>query len=648
MKLHHKLLLGFSLIALLVGCVGYVAQEMNARVAHEVVELERGAVHELVLTGELAATLQTAHEAVRARAEGDAAQAPAIDSMLAQAAGHLGDIRSVVTNRSRNHRAGEEERETLEALTTGLQQYRSQVLDLNRRMARRTGEGPAYFRTVLAAQYHNALRPSLARYRTGARQRVDAAAAAVRAQTAQADRFLFFAVLRAIGLTLVLGIGIAHTISEPLLLLVDAARRVGRGRLQGGVPVRGSGEVGDLGAAFNEMVEGLGRTTVSRRYFHNVLASMADPLLVIDEAGTVQLGNQALLEALEREREEVVGEPLSALLVEGEALVRRVLAEARALGHTGNHEVGFRRRSGGVLPVSFSAALMRGDEGEVQGVVCVARDVTEQKRVERALVEARERAEEARVEAERAREAAEAVSRMKSNFLANMSHEVRTPLSGIIGAAQVLHGQLGGEPQEMAGIIERAGIRLLSTVNSVLDMARIDAGEMEPYREPLRLAAEVEDAQSVLRSLAEADGLRLETVERTAAVWALADQAYLHRILVNLIGNALKFTEAGGVTVEVDADADAAVLRVIDTGVGISADFLPHLFDDFKQESSGWTRHHEGSGLGLAITKKLVELLGGRIEVASTKGAGTTVTVRLPRVMPEGAPAAGTGAASEA
>jgi signal transduction histidine kinase len=117
-------------------------------------------------------------------------------------------------------------------------------------------------------------------------------------------------------------------------------------------------------------------------------------------------------------------------------------------------------------------------------------------------------------------------------------------------------------------------------------------------------------------------------------VWAAADPSCLHRILCNLVGNAIKFTREGEVGVELSAEGDAAVVRVHDTGIGIDTRFLPHLFEDFKQESTGWGRHHEGTGLGLAITKRLVELMGGTIAVESAKDAGSTFTVRLPRLEP--------------
>jgi signal transduction histidine kinase len=295
-----------------------------------------------------------------------------------------------------------------------------------------------------------------------------------------------------------------------------------------------------------------------------------------------------------------------------------LLAEVLRTSYAGNQEAALRQHDGGTLPVALSAAVMRNGEGEVLGVVCVATDLTQQKRVEAELIRAKEQAEEA--------------ARLKSNFLANMSHEIRTPLNGIIGSAQVLSGEMDDEQREVVEIIHRSGLRLLGTINSVLDMARIEAGELRPNVEPVRLRDEAADVLSMLRSLADEKKLTLTLTEHDDNVWASVDPSCLHRILCNLVGNAIKFTREGEVSVELSAEGDDAVVRVRDTGIGIDTRFLPHLFEDFKQESTGWGRNHEGTGLGLAITKRLVELMSGTIEVESAKDVGTTFTVRLPRL----------------
>ena len=630
MKLYQKLLLGFALVALLVGCVGYVAQTMNRRVESGVRHLSESAVpemsHAIEMTLALRESLASARDLVAGRRE-DAAED--LQQALGTFEEHLAESRSATAKgRARAERweqsgdliAADERLASLATLSVAFGTYQRQVEQLIELAGARSSRARAA--TLLAdsveTTFEYALLPPLAQYRTSASLSFAAETEAVHVQLTQADRMLFVAVLLAIGMTLVLGILIANSISGPILSLTEATRFVGRGHLDYRLDVRSQDEVGDLTDAFNAMTEELSRTTVSKHYLDTIIHSMADPLLVVDAAGVIEMANEAAGAAVGRPAALLVGRSLGHLLGGGEAEAETLVAEVVRAGYSGNRETQLREGDGPGLPVSFSAAAMRGDEGEVLGIVCVAKDLTPQKHVEAELIRAKEQAEE--------------VSRLKSNFLANMSHEIRTPLTGIIGSTQVLTGELGGEHLEMVEIIQRASIRLLGTINSVLDMARIEAGELHPLAEPVCVADEAEHTLDVLRTLADGKGLTLSLDERTPGVWAAADPGCLHRILNNLIGNAIKFTRKGGVAVEVDAADGWAVLRVRDTGIGVDESFLPYLFENFKQESTGFDRSHEGTGLGLAITKQLVDLMDGTVEVESAKGVGSTFTVRLPQV----------------
>ena len=232
-----------------------------------------------------------------------------------------------------------------------------------------------------------------------------------------------------------------------------------------------------------------------------------------------------------------------------------------------------------------------------------------------------------------AKEAAEEVSRLKSGFLANMSHEIRTPLTGIIGFAAVLAKELPEEHREFAELIQTSGRRLMEMLNSVLDLAKLEANRMALDHHQIDLFAEASKVVGLLRPLAEEKNLSFEFEPDAAAeaVFICGDRAALHRILHNLIGNAIKFTDEGGVTVRAWSEDDIAGLEVTDTGVGMDASFLPHVFEEFRQESSGVMRSHQGSGLGLAITKRLIELMGARIEVRSAKHEGSTFRVSFTR-----------------
>lgn len=229
---------------------------------------------------------------------------------------------------------------------------------------------------------------------------------------------------------------------------------------------------------------------------------------------------------------------------------------------------------------------------------------------------------EAEVSLRAAQERAEAAARRSSGLLASIGHEIRTPLTALVGFSEALDAVVAPEHRDVSGLIVRSGHQLLSTIDSVLDLARLETSPVELA--PVDVAAEVEAAAQLLRPLAERKGLRLDV--RVADTPAMpADAVLLVRIVHNLVGNALLFTEEGGVTVEVEAEDAGVVLRVHDTGESVNDAFLPRRTDAFRDDAEP---EEEG---GLAITRRLVDLLGGTLDVASRRGEGTTFTVRLPR-----------------
>ncbi|NBC18002.1 MAG: PAS domain S-box protein [Bacteroidetes bacterium] len=263
------------------------------------------------------------------------------------------------------------------------------------------------------------------------------------------------------------------------------------------------------------------------------------------------------------------------------------------------------------------------EQGEVLYLVGYGMDVTERTEYEHHLKEAKEQAED--------------LARLKSAFLANMSHEIRTPLTGIIGFASVLDDEVSEEHREIVTLIRHSGERLMETLNSVLDLARLEAGALDIEPTLLNLIEEVTETARLFQSMSDEKDLPLRIETPRQPVHALLDRAALHRVLSNLLSNAIKFTESGHVALTLTVEDDDAVITVEDTGIGISDDFMPHLFDEFKQESTGLARSHTGSGLGLAITRRLVEQMGGAIEVESTKGEGTCFILRFSRAIPDAA-----------
>ncbi|NBB73507.1 MAG: PAS domain S-box protein, partial [Bacteroidetes bacterium] len=285
-------------------------------------------------------------------------------------------------------------------------------------------------------------------------------------------------------------------------------------------------------------------------------------------------------------------------------------------------ETTHRRKDGTTYPVEVRLQLSREETRPV--FIAIALDITERTRRERELVDAKERAEE--------------MSRLKSAFLANMSHEIRTPLTSIIGFADVLGGQVEGTTRELIGMIRESGKRLEETLTSVLDLAKIEGESMRVRPDRVDLAEEVRTAAGIFRPKAEAKGLNLEVDVPTGPTAATLDPRVLRRILSNLVSNAVKFTSEGRVTVRLRPSGDnRATIEVEDTGIGIAEEQMTHIFDEFVQESAGFTREYEGVGLGLSITRRLVQLLGGTVEAESEKGRGSIFRVRLPREHPGGA-----------
>jgi signal transduction histidine kinase/DNA-binding NarL/FixJ family response regulator len=232
---------------------------------------------------------------------------------------------------------------------------------------------------------------------------------------------------------------------------------------------------------------------------------------------------------------------------------------------------------------------------------------------------------------EQKRQEAERATQAKSEFLARMSHEIRTPLNAVIGMGDVLAAtELTAEQRRCVGVLQRNGTALLHLINDILDMAKVEAGKMElesaafDLRDAMARALETVEARATLKGLT----LR-STIAPGTPVWLVGDPNRLRQVLINLLGNSLKFTERGGLEVRVEPDPRDSTpgrlrFAVSDTGIGIPADKLDLVFGSFTQADTSTTRQYGGTGLGLAISQQLVELMGGRIGVESTPGVGST------------------------
>ncbi|MEA2661971.1 MAG: hypothetical protein QOH08_1543, partial [Chloroflexota bacterium] len=285
--------------------------------------------------------------------------------------------------------------------------------------------------------------------------------------------------------------------------------------------------------------------------------------------------------------------------------------------------------------------LSRGDE--VLGVIILVRikvrpfDQREIELVESFAKQAAIAIENVRLFNEIQRKSAqlEVADRHKSEFLANMSHELRTPLNAIIGFSEVLiqrmFGELNVQQADYLEDILSSGRHLLSLINDILDLSKIEAGRMELELAPFSLVAALNNAVTLVRERASSHGIRLELEVVPPLDTVLADERKLKQAVVNLLANAVKFTPDGG-TVRVRAERENGEIRlaVHDTGIGIAPEDQRRIFEEFQQASHHGERSREGTGLGLALTKRMVELHGGTITVDSVPGKGSTFTIALP------------------
>ena len=361
---------------------------------------------------------------------------------------------------------------------------------------------------------------------------------------------------------------------------------------------------------------------VEARY-RDLLESTPDAIVIANGTGRVVYANLHAEQLFGYSRTELIGRSVEVLLPSRYRTAhvqhrRAFFAQPRHREMGAGLTLHGQRRDGTEFPVEISLSPIETDEGLL--VASAIRDVTERRRIEQTLQQA---------------------NRLKSEFLANMSHELRTPLNGILGLSEVLVdervGPLNPKQREFLNDILGCGNHLLQLINDVLDLSKIEAGKVEVHAGPVRLSEAVEDACAVVAPLAQSKRIEMHCMMSQDVGVVQLDAQKLRQVLLNLLSNAVKFTNDGGrIDVSTGFDADGELeLQVRDSGIGIRAEDMAHLFVEFHQLDSGNDRRYPGSGLGLALTRKLVELQGGRIEVSSEFGRGTTFTVHLPHAVVE-------------
>jgi PAS domain S-box-containing protein len=383
-------------------------------------------------------------------------------------------------------------------------------------------------------------------------------------------------------------------------------------------------------------------------YTRSLIESNVDALMTTDPRGIITDVNRQTEALTGCTRDELIGAPFRNYFTDAdraEAAINRVLAE----GKVTDYELTARARDGTLTEVSYNATTFHDRDRRLQGVFASARDVTELKRYERTLQQTNAELETA--------------SRMKSEFLANMSHELRTPLNAIIGFSEVLRDGLVGPMSEQqrtfTGDILRSGQHLLSLINDILDLSKVEAGKMLLDLDPVEVSSLFVNSLTIVREKAASRRIRLALEAENGLGAILVDARKVKQIVYNLLSNAVKFTGDGGVVTlraarvardrvaQLDGKpgrafapsentfAEFLEISVSDSGIGIAAEDLEHLFKPFSQIDSGLARRFEGTGLGLAMVKLLADLHGGSVAVESEAGVGSRFTVWLPLRRPE-------------
>ena len=373
---------------------------------------------------------------------------------------------------------------------------------------------------------------------------------------------------------------------------------------------------------------------LASQYSLSLIEASRDPLVTISSAGKIMDMNEATVKITGMTREKLTGTDFLDYFTEPQK-AREVYQEVFSKGFVADSPLTLRHKDGKLTEVLFNGSVYKDDKGNVLGVVVVARDITDQKRFENELIESKRNAELATKKAEES-------TKLKETFLANMSHEIRTPMNAIIGFSDILSKRkLGEQEKEYVKTIKLAGENLLTIINDILDISKIEAGMMTFEENNFNIKETFKSLQEMLMGKAKEKNLELVfSCDKDIPDTLLGDQTRLMQIIINLTGNAIKFTQKGKVQVNVrvlkiENENPVLEFSIKDTGIGIPNDQLQNIFERFRQADLHTTRRYGGTGLGLSIAKQLVELQGGTLSVRSELKVGSEFSFCIPYKKPK-------------
>lgn len=437
---------------------------------------------------------------------------------------------------------------------------------------------------------------------------------------------------------------LARLLTKPIDALVAAIKDVVEGKYQR-VRLRETySEFAPILADFQFMADAVASREASLRAseqkLHTILENVDACIYLKDTEGRYLFANQQCLELWGLPMEKIIGLTDEALFDAQMAMqIRDNDRQVLTCGEVSRREeTGASLKTGQIATYWAIKMPLRQPDGSIYALCGISVDITDRKRTEEELIRYKDHLEDEvqqrTVDLEAARKAAETANLAKSVFLANMSHELRTPLNAILGFSSLMYKDslLSAAQRDNLGIINRSGEHLLNLINDVLDMAKIEAGSVQLECAPLDLGYLVRDITDLMQIRAQEKGVRLQVDQSSKFPrYIKGDELRLRQVLLNLVGNALKFTEQGGVTVRLaseDGETTHLLIDIEDTGPGIKPEDRQKIFEPFRQV--GELSLQKGTGLGLTITRQYVQLMGGTISVESTLGQGSIFRVNIP------------------
>lgn len=358
---------------------------------------------------------------------------------------------------------------------------------------------------------------------------------------------------------------------------------------------------------------------LSEKKFRSIFEDSRDCIYLTTRSGQFIDINSAGLKLTGYTKEELLTLNASSLYVDiaDRFRFKRILEKEQ---YVKDFEFRLKKKNGEIRDCILSSSVSKNDFGEVKGFQGIIRDITEKKKAEREIIFAKEEAEKA--------------DRIKTEFLAQMSHEIRTPINTILSFSSLisdeLHEIISPQSQEYFSILDRAGIRIIRTIDLILNMSELQSGSYKYVLSDIDLAAILYDLYAEYKSHASDKKLDLKlNISDDQNLLVKGDEYSITQIISNLIDNAIKYTESGSISINATDENDYTRLEVEDTGIGISEKYIPYLFDAFSQEEQGYTRKFEGSGLGLALVKKYCDINKARITVDSQKGLGAKFIIHF-------------------